>query len=234
MKANGFMRILSVFITGLVLCGVGAGVCIAEWTQFKIVRETDEETHFTQTYQLPENEPLYIDNVSDVLVLDESVNEGEAVMDVVFSENYTFDFKPITRQKLAEFNTDGTHREWSVKALVMPEYERRADARDDMYYFKQMISHLRSKEIYVHVDSIPAYTVKINPKDRDRIICVWDHNKLMLTDADEVIDDDFLKNRDDEAEYEYDDDYYDDMEEFEEDMDEFGDTISEAVDGIFE
>lgn len=251
MKTNIFMRILSLFVTGLVLCGVGAGVCVAEWSQFRIVQESDPEAHFMQVYQLPEGEPLYFDTFSDIITLDENAKEGEITLDAVYSENYEFDFEPIKRCKLAEFTDDKSHKEWTVKGLVLPEYAPSDDAPGDMHYFKQMINHLRDKEIYIHVENVPHYSLIVNPKDRDRIICVADHDDLMLADINAVIGErgeygnEYYDDRDEYYDDDYDDDYYydedyyedmsefeDDMDEFERDMEKFGDDLSDAIDEI--
>lgn len=240
MKTNGFMRILAIFITGLVLCGVGGGVCIAEWMQLKVVQGADNEVHFEHIYQLPEGEPLYFDQNSDILKVDENVKEGELVFGATYSENYDFEFKPVERCKLAEFDKYGKHKEWTVKGLEMPDWTRKAEAPDDLDYLKQAVSRLKNKEVYVHVDSVPAFEVKINPKDRERVVCVWDHENLELADIDSVIEDrneyeyDRKNDRNDDDEY-YDDDdwedYLDDMEDREEEWeDEMEDRYEDIED----
>ena len=205
MKRNTFIKLLVAFAAGLILCGIGAGVCVMEFASLEIVEANTETNSASKEYTLPENEKLFIDDRHDTeIIADTAIEAGKMRIDLEYNGRADVDFGTIKNMYLCEasYSDDEFDEEYdvdfentehgekitrvSVKGLNIPGYSY---STDDAYNLRQFMEHLKNKEIYVPNNILPKMKIYYNPADEGRIVCLGQYDKEVWLEEGSIIDD---------------------------------------------
>lgn len=235
MKSKFYKKAALAFIIGLLLCGAGAGVCVAEYSQLKIVKQTEEATEDEFEYDLPKGESLYLKGYGRIkLSVDEKVPSGKLILKVKHGIDSTVEKNDISSETIVQYDRENEkENKWQVKTLEMPDVEL-TDAGGS-FDLSEFSDHFKKKEIYYKCNFETEYTVLVNPADKENVIRMWLHDDLMTEDEYSEEREEgksgkrFYSESGEEIEYDDYEDYEEEMEEFKDEMREMKDELKEEI-----
>ena len=136
MKLNTFIKLLIAFAAGLVICGIGAGVCVMEITSLEIVRASEQTKITEKDYTLPKGEKLYIDGWcrNMEVVKDEAVPKGTIKIAAEYSEGTELTFHDIENMYLCEEKV-GSHEKEYYYDNDDPDFDDDLGLDEDVYRY---------------------------------------------------------------------------------------------------
>lgn len=169
---NFYIKMAVSCAVGIVLMGIGSGICFMEFSGLKVVNAEEETTTDENVYIFPQNgEPVYIPFNVDIME-DSETEKGNFVLTAEHSRG-----KSIFNDIQKEYMDDND----SIRQVyVLDEPFFTSEGGDDFEHFQSIISHLKDKQIYVYSYKMPEYTIKVNPEDREKLVQLNKHPELTI------------------------------------------------------
>lgn len=185
MKLNFAKYMGILFAAGLVLCGVGAGVFIAELNSIQYVKADNNTVTDEIIIKLPENEPVYYNREifgsegKFNIIEDSSVPTGQ-IKYMIINHNIKYtDFNTKITKEFYIYDTGNMYiSEHTVNYLERLDYIY-DDYKTDMMRVKEFIGQIKNRVIVDDTDYGFDVAIKINPVDSNRLIELNDYQELV-------------------------------------------------------
>ena len=195
MKKNALIKLLVCFLLGVILCGVGTGVCVMEIFSLDVVNAGEEPSFTEKEYTLPSEGKLYIEGMDGFSSVseDESLPQGTMKFVVEYTGKPYVEIFDICNMDLCEnpIAEDSFDEEFDIDdeefdgETIIRHRVNGIQAPSVMYgdedwnEFRQMFEYLRKRKLYVP-EHRRNLTVYINPADKDRLVFLFDSNNAWL------------------------------------------------------
>lgn len=228
MKRNTFFKLLAGFAAGLIICGIGAGVCVMEITSLRVAEASEELSSQEKEYTLPDGEKLYIDgwrsNIN--IIQDDNIPAGTMKIIAEYTGDTEISFNDIEDVYLCEKKSSSTFDDDDIEDEIEARIEKRVEERMEKYFdengyeydedefededdeddedendeentrivrhrvkglyspdyifadndwdeFRQMLEHLKKRQIYIPSNETANVKILINPADNNRVVGLW-------------------------------------------------------------
>lgn len=184
---NKFIKIMGIlFLTGIILCGIGCGIFAAEIYNFDYVKEDVNSTEPKTkefVFNLPDNQPLYYKNLSgdytdckSFKVTSDSTVEKGCIKYVVSYVGGYFDFSVYTTNEYYIYDRANKYiSEHNIYYLdeLGYSYDGIRYGSNDYTDFKKFMNNFKNRKFVEYVDNSEySIEIRVNPLDSGRLIAL--------------------------------------------------------------
>ncbi len=183
-KFAKYMAVL--FLAGLVLCGVGAGILFYEISSIEYVKADNAEKNVTDefTLKLPESGYVYYENITYskvsnfTITEDNNIPAGEIKYVINHNGEYT-DFNTKITNEYYIYDTGNMYISEHRVNYLNPLNYRYIDDGNAMTDFKELMYQIKNKRIIENGEKGYDVKIMVNPADRNRLIELNDNQELI-------------------------------------------------------